>query len=124
MLNTSKLRDPRFWRRWLKSGALGRLAELPQPRDINAGRHFWNSFDNREREISAGWIVELCQRNGSWRPFTLDELQAFYSKTHNENFWFNGLDHLGYVVLGEDGLYRVTAEFVRRCYKSSPAASR
>lgn len=123
MTNISKASDPRFRRRWGNSGAFGRLYPLPLPRDIDTNRHFWKSFDNREREISARWIVQLCQTFGSWRAFTREELELFYAKWHQDGFLFNGLDTMGYVRLGKDGQYRVTATFVSKCYHSSPGSN-
>lgn len=142
-MNISKINDPRAWRTWGKSGALQRLPHaLPSPAEIDTSQHFWDSFGQVEREISARWIVRLCQLHGSWRPFTFGELQEFYasrlrSKSHDRGFTFNGLDASGYytfrrgdrifvstpqyIEVDKDGRYRVTEAFIRACYESSPA---
>jgi|GEM_PF-6662413 len=122
--NLSEIRDPRAWEKWRKSGALGRLSGLPRPNDIDTNRHFWDAFGNVEKEISARWIVRLCQSFGSWRSFTQEDLQLFYVVNGmNEQFWFNGLDdpNLGLVVGRQDGRLRVTERFVLACFRSSPA---
>lgn len=105
-----------------------------QPRDINAREHFWNAFENHETEVSAGYIVRMCQEKGSWFPFTMDEIQEHYDKAgHAESFSFNALvnpmtkrqfgggSHVvpgGYLVQGDDGRYYITVEFVLRCFRS------
>lgn len=92
-----------------------------QPKDIDATKHFYDAFGNMEKETSAHYIVKLCQEKGGWKPFTAEEIEAFYQKAGlHDGFWFNGLDEEGFVVLGKDNLYRVTDEFITRCYKSSP----
>ncbi len=115
-----------------------------QPKDINAKGHFWDAFDNVETEVSARYIVRLCQEKGGWSPFTREEIEKFYQRSGYVNFCFNRLvdpemvplslvrafagcrEPLvpmggGWVILGEDGKYRVTEDFIRRCHKSSPA---
>jgi hypothetical protein len=94
-----------------------------RPDHINAKRHFFGAFSNREKEISAGWIVEFCQkRNMGWQPFTAEEINAYYhAKGRPEEFRFNGLDANGYLPLQDDDKYYVTAEFVSRCFRASPA---
>ncbi len=85
---------------------------------INATKHFYDAFGNTEREISARWIVQLCQINDGWKPFTCDEIGAF-SKEY-DNFRFNGLDRLDGEIVEIDGVYYVTHEFIATCFKSSP----
>lgn len=94
-----------------------------QPGHINTKEHFWDAFGNSETEISARLIVSLCQKKGGWIPFTQEEID----KHTNQNFYFNRLcdswepkDDRNYVILGEDGKYRVTHEFIAACFKSSP----
>jgi hypothetical protein len=119
LINSSKIRDQRLWRRWRKAGALGRLHYLPCPSAIDTSCHFWDAFGNMEMEISARWIVRLCQNHGSWRAFTWEELSNLYAtRGPNDGFWFNGLDEK-FVVKGEDGRYRVSVAFVRACYYST-----
>jgi len=95
-----------------------------QPKHISTKSHFWEAFGNMESEVSAWLIVALCQRAGGWVPFTKKEIDV-YGK---QNFFFNGLcDNRNpqagnnFVILGEDGRYRVTQEFIAICFKSSPA---
>lgn len=94
-----------------------------QPDDIDANEHFWNAFDNNETEISAAWIVRLCQERGGWVPFTDDEMEAYYNRGGHQNFRFSQLlDNRGrWVVKGDDGKYRVTVNFIARCFGASPA---
>jgi len=108
-----------------------------QPSAINTDQHFWDAFDHSDTEVSAKWIVRLCQKLGGWVPFSLEQLQSFYEtgRGKKEIFRFNRLIDPGsafsimrgtywtgggWVVLGEDGLYRVTIDFVERCHRSSP----
>jgi hypothetical protein len=88
------------------------------PRQIDTKRHFWDGFGNREREISAHYIVLLCQQLGKWGPFTMEQLDKVY--TPGDGFWFNGLDTQGYIVY-KNGKYYITEEFVNACYSASPA---
>ncbi len=118
-----------------------------QPKDINADRHLWDAFNNMETELSAGYIVRMCQERGGWFPFTQEEIEEFYHRSSGHTgFCFNRLvepemiprslarafaGHFsplvpmggGWVVLCADGKYRVTEDFIRRCHKSSPAIS-
>jgi hypothetical protein len=91
------------------------------PRYVDERKHFFDAFKSMEKEVSARYIVRLCQRFGEWNPFTRADIEAFYNEAGYKDFWFNGLDTEGFVVLGEDGNYRVTHEFVVACFKASPA---
>lgn len=95
-----------------------------QPNHIHTGDHFWEAFGNSETEISARYIVRLCQARGGWLPFTKEEINAF----SEHNFWFNRLhvpgrdnDEYNVVRLADDGKYYVTHEFISACFKSCPA---
>jgi hypothetical protein len=124
-----------------------------QPGDIDASGLF-EAFDHRKTEVSAGWIIRFLQAVGrGWQPFTFEEINAFYRQRHPcHEFTFNRLvepemlrpemappslvracagnhDSLvpaggGWIVLGEDGQYGVTEDFIRRCHGSSPAIAR
>lgn len=94
----------------------------PVPADIDASKHMFDAFGNNETEVSAGYIVRLCQRKGNWTSFTEEEIEAFYQEAGHRDFWFNNLISGGWIVK-EDGCYLVTPEFIGRCYRSSPAKS-
>lgn len=118
-----------------------------QPNDIDTSKHFWNSFDHNETEISANYIVAFCQERGrGWGPFTYEEINAFYQKrcTSNSpgNFTFNRLvpgthNHMtarsfpqgetrsnkAALFLMEDGSYQISDDFITRCHRSSPSKS-
>jgi hypothetical protein len=107
-----------------------------QPAHINASEHLFNAFDHTETEVSAGYIVRMCQEHGSWFAFTKEEIEEFYRQNSElqDGFTFNRLVEPGnafgiergyykagggWVVLGEDKKYRVTVEFIINCYRSS-----
>lgn len=99
-----------------------------QPAHINCNQHFWNAFDNNETEVSAAWIVDFCQLQGGWQPFTFDALNQFYLERlkgqNNLPFTFNRLlGNPGFVYVEQlpDGKYQVTEAFIQKCFKSSPA---
>ena len=116
-----------------------------QPRHINTQGHLFDSFDNYETEISAGYVVKLCQELGGWNPFTLEQIEASYRKSGHTGFAFNQLVESGkrvlnmaavfaghafpvtepmgggWIILGDDDKYYVTDDFVGRCFNSSPA---
>ena len=106
-----------------------------QPRDINIRQHLYDAFDNTETEISAHYIIGLCQQKGNWESFTQKEIEDFYrSKGHQDGFTFNALiepmtQHLfdgssytvgGGYILKEGDTYKITPQFIERVYKSSP----
>ena len=109
------------------------------PAHINTKDHFWDAFGHNETEVSANWIVRLCQELGGWKPFSLEQLTTFYHRWRpaNERFDFNRLIEPGvarsrdgaystgggWVTLDDAGNYTVTVDFIARCYKSSPAKS-
>lgn len=110
-----------------------------KPSDINAEEHLWNAFDNNETEVSAGYIVRLCQRKGGWLPFSDEEIESLYREAGHSHFSFNRLVEPGmaffilrgsvpvgggWIVKGDDGLYRVTDDFILRCFKSSPESAK
>lgn len=97
------------------------------PADIDVSRHFWEAFGNVHTENAARWIVMFMQGGtGVWRPFTLDQLDAFYRAETGDKaaaFWFCGLYRSGGEnrwIVEIDGLLHVTEEFVRRCFEASP----
>ena len=59
---------------------------------------------------------------GGWQPFTKEQLEAFYNKAGLCYFLFNGLDSDGFVI--KDGAqYKVTHEFVAKCFGASPSVA-
>lgn len=109
-----------------------------RPSDISSEGHLFDAFDHYETEISARYIVRLCQQRGNWHPFTRDEIEAVYQAAgHNDGFRFNRLIEPeytrrslydtpvpkggGWIVEG-DGKYFITAEFVRRVHRSTRQA--
>lgn len=95
-----------------------------QPKHINIEKHFWDAFGNSESETAALLIVRLCQQSGGWMPFTKEEIDAHA----NHNFHFNRLNDFchpesdtNFVILGVDNKYRVTHEFIAKCFVASPA---
>ena len=107
------------------------------PADINRGEHFWNAFDHNETEISANYVVGLCQEKGGWLSFSEAEIESFYQKSGHHGYSFNRLVEPGaayhrgertmeggdWIVRSEDGLFHVTVDFALRCYRASPKKS-
>ena len=95
---------------------------LIQPHHINAQGCFRDAFGDGETENSARSIVGLCQKNGGWFPFTKKEINqddSCFFKFNGLSKCKNPMDQRNYVILGEDGKYRVTHEFIASCFKSS-----
>lgn len=87
-----------------------------KPSDIRSGEHFWDAFGHFETETSAYVVVRLCEAQGEWTPMRQEDLDRFA----RGKFYWNNLLKDGWVVLGDDELYRVTVEFVQRCYAAAP----
>lgn len=107
-----------------------------KPGDIDASKHLFDAYGNTETEISAGWIIRMCQQKGSWDPFTLEDIESFYKACGlKDGFTFNRLVNpgMGFFIkegnvsvgggwiVERDGKYHVTTVFVEAAYKSSPA---
>ncbi len=103
-----------------------------EPSDISQGP-LWDCFGNSETESSASWLLRMFREYGGWFAFTYEEIDAIYRKKFNDGFTFNRLvnhDYSfsirdgnvraggGWVVKGEDGKYRVTINFILRCYEA------
>ena len=98
-----------------------------RPEHIDTAQHFWNAFDNMERELSANWIVTFCQDRGEgWAPFTVEEIERFCQAHGGMHFHLDGLDEYpqryGIIKRERDGRYEIRPQFVARCYGASPAA--
>jgi len=96
-----------------------------QPRHISGKKFFWDAFADDNTANSAKIIVRLCQAKGGWIPFTKGEIDSFFG----HDFPFDGLcpqdnekDADNLVILGEDGRYRVTREFIIGCFNAAPAS--
>ncbi len=109
-----------------------------RPADIDTSRHFFGAYGNMETEVSAGWIVRMCQQRGSWESFTSREIEDFYrAGGQRDGFTFNQLVGPqtgffiaeGYVPVGggwiveRDGQYHLTTAFVQAAYRSSPTSA-
>jgi hypothetical protein len=89
------------------------------PSDINIDKHFFGAFGNTETEVSAKWIVLLCQKKGGWYPFTLKEVEDLYQSLRHKDYCFNNLLNMRFIIEKND-VYYITSEFITRCYSSSP----
>lgn len=94
-----------------------------KPEHINITQHFYDAFGNMiETEISASYIVRLCQKLGGWVPFTKGDIEKFYNDVSGfKNFSFNRLLFNDYIIKMKDGKFHITRAFVEECFKSSPA---
>lgn len=94
-------------------------AQCPiKPSDINTETHFVDVFGHFETEAGARIIVRHCQEAGEWVPMSQEELDK---RDSAGSFWWNKLQSGGWVIKGDDGLFRVTIEFVVACYRLYPA---
>ncbi len=86
-----------------------------KPNDISLEDHFWAAFGKTEAEMSAYWIVKMCQDNNVWRAFTQGDIDKF----SNHDYCFNGLVDNDFIHETDDE-FLITHEFVCRCFLSSP----
>lgn len=82
-----------------------------RPDCIPVNNHLYNLFNHYETEVSAGWLIEFCQERKGWLPFTKAEIDKYAG----EDFWFNQLDTLGWIVKEGDTFY-FTEAFIDHCY--------
>lgn len=110
-----------------------------KPSDIDSSRRFSKAFDGHmPTEALARYIVLMCQEKDQWTSFTDEDLKSFCSRFGYDHFSFyrlvepdlnDGIKNVhyetssGWIVKGEDGRYRVTDEFIYKCYDSSPASN-
>lgn len=135
-----EIREPRFDPRELlvqRGPLVEEVADFRiKPGDINANQHLSEAYGHYETEISAGYIIRMCQEKGSWEPFTQEEIKKFYQKAgHQDGFTFNQLVDrgLGFSIMSgnypvgggwivlRDGKYHLTTTFIEAAFKSSPA---
>lgn len=100
-----------------------------------------STFGKSEVEKTARNIICFCQRRGGWYPFTVEELIDFYKEVGEDpRFIFFGLlgawedegmfaqhtnpwrEPPSYLVIGADGMYRVTEQFIQQCASGKPIA--
>ncbi|MFA4995679.1 MAG: hypothetical protein WC536_00885 [Patescibacteria group bacterium] len=110
-----------------------------RPSDINSSRRFSGAFGGHmPTEILARYIVLMCQEKDRWSSFTDEDFKSFCSHLGYDHFSFYRLAEPdlnedvknvyyetsnGWIVKGEDERYRVTDEFIYKCYDSSPASN-
>lgn len=91
-----------------------------KPSDIDSSKHFYNTFDNSETEVSARLLVRLAQQNGDWRDFT----QAEINTLSKHNFCFNRLvtrdKETDYIKKNDDGSFSFTHKFIAKCWLKAP----
>ena len=80
-------------------------------------------WQNMETEISTYWLVKFAKHRGSWAPFEMNELLAFYRETFPDerSFHFNKLMRDNYIQSIASDTVAFTVEFVGACYAVSPA---
>lgn len=89
-----------------------------RPEDVDATQHLWNTFGRSEDEVSAGYIVRLCQARGAWASFCFDDVEKLYQAAgHKDGYTFNGLLDRGFIIKGTSGRYYITLAFVLACGK-------
>jgi len=114
--------------------------ETIKPMDIDTKKHFFASFGNMEREVSACWIVKLLQDKNpeEWEKFTTAELDKRHRMLHGNDFRFNGIEEYliplcpqcsGGVATSfcpqckihyAEEMWMVSEEFIQKCHKASP----
>jgi hypothetical protein len=95
-----------------------------RPEHISVKGHFWGAFDHNETEVSAKWIVRLCQERGGWLPFTYEQINELYERSGKlKRYTFNRLvvQHERSWIRQDGDTYHITHDFVSRCFGSSPA---
>ena len=87
---------------------------IPTPDQIDMEHHFMDAFDNYEREITAQWIVQLCQEKGDWMPFTKPEIDKYHLSKTGKPFYFNGIVTPEYGIEERGHLFHIGMKFVAR----------
>ena len=94
-----------------------------QPESIDTQKTFAGAFGHIDTAISARIAVELAQKNGGWMPFSKDNINEYCGELYKFNRLSthdDPMDSRNFIVMGEDGLYRYTHEFICVCYINSP----
>ena len=106
-----------------------------KPSDIDTSTHLSDAYGNYETEISAWWIIRMCQEKHSWAPFSRSEIEEFYQKGGmKDGFTFNQLVRPGKSffiregnvpfgggwIVEKDRMCYLTTAFIEAAYKSSP----
>lgn len=94
-----------------------------EPEDIDTSKHMYGAFDRSENEVSARWIVRLCQIKNRWDKFKQSDIEELYSSSSNySGYSFNTLVKDGFIQENQ-GVYSITVGFILRCawsaYKST-----
>lgn len=94
-----------------------------KPSNINARSWINGAFASPAMDRAATWVVRFYQERpgDSWQPFSLAAIDGFYApRNSGRAFDFAGLVADGFVT-GGGASFVPTAEFIRRCYRASPA---
>lgn len=110
-----------------------------QPCQINTHWRLIGAFENSETDMSAHYILKLCQRLGGWFPFSLKQIEEIFNESAYKRFPFNLLVEPGEIltkpdptgktlprkemtgggyIIYKDEKYHLTDEFVTRCYEA------
>jgi hypothetical protein len=104
-----------------------------QPDDIDTEQSFHWAFpdlvDGPEAHEAAKVVIRLCQRAGGWVSFGLviPGDPTFAGLVEPGYVWKAGERvpiTAGWIVPGEDGQYRVTSDFIMRCYGRAGRSTR
>ena len=95
-----------------------------RPDDIDCDQSFHWAFpdlvDGPAAHEAAKAVIRLCQTAGKWVPFAGDVSSIYLSGLGEPGYvWKKGEEvpiTKGWIVLGEDGLCRVTDDLILRCF--------
>lgn len=101
-------------------------SECPiRPSDIDTSKPFWDAFGDFRTEQAACVVVAFYQNeaHNRWIAAGQQPFTRFQWRTYQVDHWqWHNLLKEGWVVQGPDELFRVTIEFVARCYAAAPKA--
>jgi hypothetical protein len=81
----------------------------------------WKAFDHSGTEISARWVIRLCQEKGEWLPFTQEQIDEFSGHSFHFNRLRESRTESDNFVQLRDGMYHVTHEFIVSYFRASPS---